>query len=318
MANQREVEATYDDLGYFHALRTNAFKDYSCAYFNGDFSKSLDEAQETKHDWILKGVEAGAGSRVLDIGCGWGPFLEAVERRGGTAVGLTLSSNQWRYCRQQGLDARLLDYKNADPRKLGPFDAVVSIGAFEHFCSIPEYLENRQPCIYKEFFDFCNAVLKDRGRLFLQTMTWGKTVPDPAALSPTAPKDSAEAIMFRLTKFYPGSWLPESKDQILSAASEHFECVASCNGRLDYIETLNRWGELNKNLYKPSRILRSAAAAIRLIPKYLIDPDFRTQLSSVRCNDQQTCFLREIMSHERLFFKKKAAVVPQFRHVSVS
>jgi cyclopropane-fatty-acyl-phospholipid synthase len=251
-------------------------------------------------------VGAGAGSRVLDIGCGWGPILDAVTRRGGTALGLTLSSNQWQYCRSRNLDARLLDYKKADPCELGKFDAIVSVGAFEHFCNIPEYRDGRQDRIYKEFFDFCDAVLKDRGRLFLQTMIWGQTVPDPELLRPMTAQDSLEGILFRLTKFYPGSWLPVNKAQIVKSASRSFECIASSNGRLDYIETLNRWGQLNKNLYKPSRILRTTTAAIRLIPKYVLDPDFRIQVSSVRNNDQQVCFQREIMSHERLFFEKTA------------
>src|SRR5262245_41337591 len=115
MATQHDIEATYDDLGYFHALRTNEYKDYTCAYFNGDFSKSIDEAQEAKHEWILQVVGATPQSRILDIGCGWGPLLRTVEQRGGRAVGLTLSKNQWEYCRRHGLDARLLDYKEAEP-----------------------------------------------------------------------------------------------------------------------------------------------------------------------------------------------------------
>jgi cyclopropane-fatty-acyl-phospholipid synthase len=138
-------------------------------------------------------------------------------------------------------------------------------------------------------------------------MTWGKCVPDPKTFSPDAPEDSDEAVLYRLQKFYPGSWLPESKEQITAAASGRLALLHSNNGRLDYIETLNRWGELTKNLYRPAIVGQSLIKALSLVPKYLLDSDFRTQLASVRHNDQQVCFQREIMSHERLFFELEAA-----------
>ena len=39
---------------------------------------TLDEAQRAKHEYILKGINFKKGDRVLDIGCGWGPMLQAV------------------------------------------------------------------------------------------------------------------------------------------------------------------------------------------------------------------------------------------------
>lgn len=112
-------------------------------------------------------------------------------------------------------------------------------------------------------------------------MTWGKRVPDPDTFTPLAPEDSDEAILYRLKKFYPGSWLPQSKEQITEAAGRTFKFLYSNNGRLDYIETLNRWGELTKNLYRPAKIGRSLIKVLSLVPKCITDPDFRTQVSSI-------------------------------------
>ncbi|MGZ5568591.1 MAG: class I SAM-dependent methyltransferase [Limisphaerales bacterium] len=306
MATQSEIEALYDWVHFFHTLRSGDCADFSCAFFDGDFDKTLVEAQNAKHQWVLEGVGFKPGDRILDVGSGWGPMLEAVRRRRGNAVGLTLSSAQASYCAGRGLKVLHQDWKTVDPQAMGVFDGVISIGAFEHFCSVPEYLQGKQEQIYRDFFAFCAQVLPAAGRLFLQTMTWGKVVPDPRTISLAVPEGSTERILARLTRFYPGSWLPVGKDQIIAAAEGTFNFLHSNNGRLDYIETLNRWGKDTANLFKPARWWKVFRAAARLFPRFCSDPDFRVQIESLRRNDQQVCFLREIMSHERFFFEKIA------------
>jgi cyclopropane-fatty-acyl-phospholipid synthase len=305
VAAQEDIEAFYDGLGYFHVLRMGKYKDYTCAFFNGDFSKTLDEAQEAKHDWVLKNLGFVPGHRMLDVGCGWGPMLQAVKYRGGTALGITISRYQEQYCKQYGLDARLLDYKQADPADLGMFDGISCIGAFEHFCSPEEYLAGSQTQVYKNFFSLCAAMLPPGGRLYLQAGMFGKRVLDPMALRADAPKDSDERVSFRLSKIYPRAWLPTSKQQVIECAADHFRFLESNNGRADYIETLNRWGQATKNLFTHPRIWQTLAKAISMVPRYCTESDFRGQVSCVWHNDQQECFTREIMDHERMFFERK-------------
>ncbi len=307
MATQSEIETLYDWVHPFHLLRTGDCPDFSCAFFNGDFSQTLIEAQKAKHQWVLDGIGFRPPGRILDVGSGWGPMLDAVEKRGGRSIGLTLSSAQSKYCAAKGLTVLLQDWKTMNPSALGTFNGVVSIGAFEHFCSMDEYIKGAQDRIYRDFFAFCSRVLPPGGRLFLQTMTWGQEVPEPAKLELNAPQGSPERIVARLIKFFPGSWLPASRDQITAAASDHLHFLNSNNGRLDYIETLSRWGRSSTNLLKPTRLPKALWAASRLIPRFCADKDFRTQIESLRCNDQQVCFLRKIMDHERMFFEKKQA-----------
>ncbi len=304
MANQHQIEAMYDWVDYFHTLRLGPYADFSCAYFNGDFNKTLDQAQHDKQAWVLEGIGFQPGQRIIDIGSGWGNMLQAVRQRGGQAVGLTLSRAQTRYATGQGLTTFLQDWKNADPGSLGKFDGAVSIGAFEHFCSDDEYLAGEQERIYQDFFRFCSAVLRPGGKLYLQTMIWGKAVPDPTKRSLRAPEGSAERILARLEKFYPGSWLPQSRHQIIATAHPYFNFLYSRNGRLDYIETLDRWGESTKNLCRLWKIGPALIGVARLIPRFIADADFRIQVESVRRKDQQVCFQKEIMTHERMFFQK--------------
>jgi cyclopropane-fatty-acyl-phospholipid synthase len=167
-----------------------------------------------------------------------------------------------------------------------------------------ECIQGKQDSIYRDFFAFCSHALPAGGRLFVQTMTWGKIVPDPKIMSLTAPEDTPERILARLARFYPDSWLPNGNEQILAAANNHFNFLHSSNGRLDYIETLNRWGQDTANLFKPSHLTKTLLAAARLMPRLWSDPDFRIQIESLRRNDQQICFQRQIMSHERLFLRK--------------
>jgi len=305
MATQTEIQALYDWVHLFHPLRSGDYPDFSCAFFDGHFNRTLAGAQRAKHQWVLDGIRFQPIDRILDVGCGWGPMLNAVRMRGGKALGLTLSSAQAGYCRAKGLKVSLQDWKTVRPYTLGIFNGIVSLGAFEHFCSVDEYIQGKQDAIYRDFFAFCSHALPVGARLFLQTMTWGKAVPNLAAVSLDAPEGTPERILARLARFYPGSWLPKGKEQIITAAREHFDFLHSSNGRLDYIETLNRWGLDTVNLFKPSRMPKALWAAVRLLPRYCSDPNFRIQIESLRRNDQQVCFRHEIMSHERMFFEKK-------------
>ena len=314
MATRAEIEQHYDTLGAMHALRMEEvrgqgkYPDYTCAFFDGDFTKSYAQAQADKHAWIFDGLGLGqnlSGKRILDIGCGWGPMLNAARERGGEAIGLTLSPGQVDQCRENGLDVRLKDYKELGKDELGIFDGIVSLGAFEHFCSVKEQLAGKQEEVYKNFFRICAERLRSGSRLYLQTMTWGKHVPDYLKLSLDAPPDSMEAILARMEYLYPGSWPPNGLKQLIECASEYFDFISSNNGRLDYLQTLKGWNQATPNLWKLRKLPRTLRHTIPLAFNILTNRGAWIQFQSMRRGDQNSCFAREIMSHERIFFQKK-------------
>lgn len=301
MASLDEIGRTYNWMDQFHRLRLGDTADISGAYYNGNYQKTLSEAQYDKHRWIWNNLCLEPGAKVLDVGCGWGPILDTLQKRGATCIGLTLSTAQAQSCQRLGLDARVQDWKDADPATVGPVDGIVSLGAFEHFCSIGEYLNGKQNEVYDAFFKFCHDALAPDRRLYLQTMTWGAEVPDPATFSLKAPHDSAERILARLTKFYPGSWLPSGLAQIVECAKPYFSLISANSGRLDYIQTLTEWGKASR---RTMRRPKNWPAMLKVI-KYLIqDRDFPVKLTSVYWGDQQQCFIRSIMDHQRIFFQR--------------
>jgi len=214
--------------------------DITGATYDGDFSMTLKQAQKTKHDHIFSGIKFKQGNRVLDIGCGWGPILNQIKKRGGKDIGFTLSPAQARSNRSRGLNCYVGDYKKLGPKKVGKCDCIISVGAFEHFCSIKEMKDGKQDQIYNEFFKLCHDLLPKGGRMFLQTMMWGKEVPEfPKDLNVNAKRMSDSWVLGHVSKFYPGSWLPNNIEHIEKCAKPYFKLVSENNGRLDYIQTLH-------------------------------------------------------------------------------
>ena len=301
MANRSEIEATYNYMDEYWRLSLGDDADISCAMYDGDYSKTLEDAQAQKHDYILAQIRFQTGFRVVDIGCGWGGFLRVVRQQGGSGVGLTLSRRQAEAGRRAGLDVSIRDWKETDHESYGAFDAVVCVGAFEHFCSEEEYRRGLQDQIYHRFFEVCHSVLRDGCRMYLQTMTWGDRVPNPEEITLAAPKNSDAYIMALLRKFFPGSWLPTGIGQIGRTAEPWFQIATTNNGRLDYIQTMTEWRRRLQR-FSPRKLL----AAIKATRYFLIDRDFRYRLETVKGKYHLKCFERRIMDHQRIVLDRQA------------
>ena len=240
---------------------------------------------------------------MLDLGCGWGALLEYVRQHDGLGVGITLSKAQLKACRRLGLDVHLQDAREMSRERFGAFDALASLGAFEHFCSPDDYAAGRQETIYRELFARLASLLADSGRFYLQTMVFGANMIRPdqidiEALRAIPPRDSDEWYIALLGRQFPGSWLPFGQEQVVDCARPHFRLVSSVSGRLDYIETIRQW---NMRIGAPSP--RKTLLKLQLLPRWLSSADFRLAFTSgVSAN--KVCFERELLDHYRLVFEK--------------
>ncbi len=150
----------YDVSNDFYRIVLGPSMTYSCAVWEDD-TPSVDIAQLNKYELICRKLALRPGMRLLDVGCGWGGMvMYAAEQYGVDAVGVTLSRRQAEYAleavRRAGLDdrvdIRLQDYRDVHD---GPFDAISSIGMFEHvgLSRLAEY------------FDRLHELLRPGGRL---------------------------------------------------------------------------------------------------------------------------------------------------------
>ena len=299
MAERKDLEFTYSLIDRIFRLSLGELADFSGAKYDGDFTLTLEEAQQRKHDFVAEQVGIGPGRRVLDLGCGWGPMLDEVRTRGGVGVGVTLSSAQVAACRRSGLDVHLADARGLTAEDFGAFDAVVSLGAFEHFCSPDEYEAGRQEEIYRDLFARVASVLPDGGRFFLQTMVFGRNMIPIDDVDIDAPRESDAWYLALLGHQFPGSCLPFGQEQIIEAAEPAFRLVSSSSGRLDYIETISQW---RKRFAEPS--LQKNLLKLRLVPRWLTSKDFRLAFTS-GVSPNTACFERELLDHYRLVLEKR-------------
>ena len=298
MADRDDLEFTYSLIDRVFRLSLGELADFSGAKYDGDFSLSLEEAQRRKHDYVAEQIGIGPGRRVLDLGCGWGPLLNFIRSRGGTGVGVTLSSAQAAACRRHGLDVHLYDARQVTRDSFGAFDAVASLGAFEHFCSPEEHRAGRQEELYRGVFARIASLLPDGGRFYLQTMVFGRNMIPLDRIDIDAPRASDAWYLALMGRQFPGSFLPCGEQQIIDSARPHFRLVSSTSGRLDYIETIRQWRE---RFAAPSP--RKTLLKLQLLPRWLTNADFRLAFTSgVSANS--ACFERELLDHYRLVFEK--------------
>ncbi len=300
MAEKKDLDFTYTTIDEIFRLSIGETADYSGAKYDGAFSMSLEEAQKQKHKFIADSLNIEEGSRVLDMACGWGPFINYfIKERGASGLGLTLSEGQAEACQKNDMEVIVRDCRTVKPQDFGVFDAITCIGGLEHFCSVEEWKAGKQEQVYSDFFQTLYKLLPKGGRFYMQTMTFGKNMIDFEDIDVNAEKGSAAHVMALMIKEFPGSWLPYGPEMVIRNAEPHFKLISQSSGRLDYIETIAQW---RKKFRKFS--LKKYWLYISLLPKLITDKEFRHQVAVFKISPNKICFEQEIMDHFRLVFEK--------------
>jgi cyclopropane-fatty-acyl-phospholipid synthase len=247
-ASARAIRHHYDLGNDFYRLWLDRGMVYSGAkWAEGD---DLERAQVRKLDHHIEAADARGAGRVLDIGCGWGALLERLTTQCGVprAVGLTLSLAQRDFVRARalpGVEVRVESWADHVPTE--PYDAIVSIGAFEHFARL-DMSEAEKVAAYAAFFRKAWSLLRPGGRMSLQTFAYG------------AARTRAEAVAAASTRFLADEIFQETDPPTLAnlaeAAVGSFEVIALSNDRLGYARTCKEWSE---------RLRAQRTAAIELV-----------------------------------------------------
>ena len=232
-ATAEEIQHHYDLSNEFYALWLDRTMTYSSALW-AEPDEPLERAQLRKLDYLAEGARAAGAARVLDVGCGWGSMMKRlVESHGvGHVVGLTLSEAQADSFESWADDRYEVRLENwADHQPEGTYDAIVSIGAFEHFADFGLPRAARVEG-YRAFFERCRSWLPLRGRLALQTISKGSNMRFDRA--------TVRDMNFVNEHIFPGSELPWFSEAL--EASEHrFEVVSARNDPDHYHRTVRHW-----------------------------------------------------------------------------
>lgn len=299
MAGRDDMDFSYTTVDRFFRASIGEMGDFSGAWYDGDFSLTLEQAQRAKHERIAHFLHIEPGSRVLDLSCGWGPFLNMMREIGAAGLGVTLSEGQAQACRRNGLDVTNRDCRTLTPGDFGLFDAAVSIGGFEHFASIEDMQAGRQDEVYRAFFQTVHSLLRPGGWFYMQTMVFGAHMIPFERVDARAPKGSDAYQLGQLRIQFPGSCLPFGAEQVIADASPLFSLEFKSSGRLDYIETITQWKKRYLT-FTPRKTLLFAS----LIPAYVFNRNFRLLVDSTRGSPNRVCFERELLDHHRLVFKR--------------
>ena len=137
--SRENVRAHYDLSNDLFEAFLDPTMSYSAAWFDESGSAgaatSLEEAQLRKMDGVLDYAAVGPGTRLLEIGTGWGALAIRAAQRGARVTTVTISAEQLTFAAERvaraGLsdrvDLRLQDYREV----AGEFDAIVSVEMIE-------------------------------------------------------------------------------------------------------------------------------------------------------------------------------------------
>lgn len=137
---RRSIAFHYDRPPEFFLPWFERWRSYSHGLYDSP-DDTPEDAQERKLARAVEALGLVRGMRVLDMGCGWGAFLEYAGLRGISVHGITISHEQRRFVerliRDRDLPCSVERVDLLDLRPTGRYDGAVFMGTFEHFTDYP-------------------------------------------------------------------------------------------------------------------------------------------------------------------------------------
>ena len=244
--DRKAIRAHYEaDPEFWLSFLDEDVHAYSHGLFEHD-DEALERAIVRKLDYAIDACRLGPGSRVLDVGAGWGAFVGYAGRRGIEVTGLTISSASRGYVAdmiaREGLPCAVVEEHLFEHRPEEPYDAVVVLGVTEHLTDYPATLREFQ------------RVLKPGGRVYLDA---------------TGSRRKWAMSTFARAHVWPGGGTPMRVSSYLRAVEGSvFDLVEVRSDRHNYALTTRRWAE-NLDRNRDRVIERWGERTYRLFRVYL-------------------------------------------------
>ena len=224
LSKARENIAAHYDLGNdFYAEWLDPTMSYSAARFAE--GHDLEAAQLRKVHLLLDRLDLRPGTRLLEIGCGWGTLAIEAAKRGASVVGLTLSREQKRWAEQKIAEAQLSDrieIRLQDYRLCAEqFDAVASV----------EMVEAVGERWWPTYLDAIARCLKPGGKAALQLIS----------IDHRLFADYRRSADFIQAYIFPGGMLIDEPTFAGLAVERGLSWEDRDGFGLDYAETLKAW-----------------------------------------------------------------------------
>ncbi|MGH3355150.1 MAG: class I SAM-dependent methyltransferase [Nocardioidaceae bacterium] len=167
--SRHNIAAHYDLSNDLFEQFLDPTMSYSAAWFDDDGSAGdpgdLEAAQLRKIDGILDFADVGAGTRLLEVGTGWGSLAVRAAQRGAQVTSVTISAEQLEFAQElvdiagvgDRVDLRLEDYREVS----GEYDAIVSV----------EMIEAVGEQYWPTYFKTLDRLLAPGGKVAIQSIT---------------------------------------------------------------------------------------------------------------------------------------------------
>jgi len=219
-SDKRWIKSHYDiDAEFFTLWLDQKIRGYSHGFFESD-DEAIESGMERKFQYALNACKLKPGDRVLDIGGGWGSFLEYAGSRGIHVTSLTISLASESYMneiiRRRQLPCRVIRQHFLEYRSEEPYDAIVNLGVTEH---LPDYRRTIQNYV---------RLLKPGKRIYLDAYTGER-----------------HGMPSFITKWiYEGNTSPLNIERYTAElAKTPLELIELVNDRRNYFLTCQKWAQ---------------------------------------------------------------------------
>lgn len=241
--SEKNIHAHYDLGNDFYKLWLDKSMTYSSALFGPGMD--LEQAQINKYKRIFEQLDIQEGQEILEVGCGWGGFIDYAASKGVSVTGVTISKEQYQYAVERTKkypNAKVLycDYRDIQ----GKFDHIVSIEMFEALGR--EY--------WSTYFRKLASLLKIGGRIVIQSIT----------MNDDDFKSYSKSTDFIQQYIFPGGLLAGSSEFRKVAHKCHLMVESEYDFGKDYGKTLEMWNESFMNVLPAVKELDFDEKFIRL------------------------------------------------------